>query len=42
MTVAGFVNLDAIPYVDVMISSLTKTFSGTSNVTGGRLVCPIL
>jgi cystathionine gamma-synthase len=37
-TVAGFVNLDAIPYVDVMITSLTKTFSGSSNVTGGRLV----
>lgn len=37
-TVAGFVNLDAIPYVDVMISSLTKTFSGFSNVTGGSLV----
>ncbi|OQE73019.1 hypothetical protein PENNAL_c0091G04427 [Penicillium nalgiovense] len=37
-TVAGFVNLDAIPCVDVMISSLTKTFSGSSNVTGGSLV----
>jgi cystathionine beta-lyase/cystathionine gamma-synthase len=35
-TVAGFVNLDAISYVDIMVSSLTKTFSGTSNVTGGR------
>lgn len=35
---AGFVNLDAIPCVDVMISSLTKTFSGSSNVTGGRSV----
>jgi cystathionine gamma-synthase len=35
-TVAGYVNIDAIPYVDVMMSSLTKTFSGYSNVTGGR------
>ncbi|KAJ5407527.1 hypothetical protein N7465_008811, partial [Penicillium sp. CMV-2018d] len=37
-TVAGYVNIDALPYVDVMISSLTKTFSGSSNVTGGSLV----
>ena len=37
-TVAGFANLDIIPYVDVVISSLTKTFSGTSNVTGGSLI----
>ncbi|GFF45535.1 probable cystathionine gamma-synthase [Aspergillus lentulus] len=37
-TVAGYVNIDAIPYVDVMMSSLTKTFSGYSNVTGGSLV----
>ncbi|THC92703.1 hypothetical protein EYZ11_007810 [Aspergillus tanneri] len=35
-TVAGYANIDAIPYVDVMMSSLTKTFSGFSNVTGGR------
>ncbi|GAB1197104.1 hypothetical protein APSETT444_006390 [Aspergillus pseudonomiae] len=37
-TVAGYVNIDALPYVDVMMSSLTKTFSGASNVTGGGLV----
>ncbi|KAJ6182927.1 hypothetical protein N7485_001569 [Penicillium canescens] len=37
-TVAGYANLDALPYVDVMITSLTKTFSGASNVTGGSLV----
>ncbi|KAF7615853.1 hypothetical protein AFLA_009359 [Aspergillus flavus NRRL3357] len=37
-TVAGYVNIDALPYVDVMMSSLTKTFSGASNVTGGCLV----
>lgn len=40
-TVAGFVNLDALPFVDVMVSSLTKTFSGSSNVTGGRSVYSI-
>ncbi|KAJ5958675.1 uncharacterized protein N7479_005825 [Penicillium vulpinum] len=32
------VSTDAIACVDVMISSLTKTFSGSSNVTGGSLV----
>ncbi|KAB8255173.1 pyridoxal phosphate-dependent transferase [Aspergillus pseudonomiae] len=37
-TVAGYVNIDALPYVDVMMSSLTKTFSGASYVTGGGLV----
>lgn len=35
-TVAGFVNLDLMPYVDVMLTSLTKSFSGASDVTGGR------
>ncbi|KAK5994563.1 putative cystathionine gamma-synthase [Cladobotryum mycophilum] len=37
-TVAGYINIDALSYVDVMMSSLTKTFSGASNVTGGCLV----
>ncbi|KAJ5953741.1 pyridoxal phosphate-dependent transferase [Penicillium viridicatum] len=37
-TVAGYVNIDALPYVDIIISSLTKNFSGSSNVTGGSLV----
>ncbi|KAE8389071.1 pyridoxal phosphate-dependent transferase [Aspergillus alliaceus] len=37
-TVAGYVNIDVLPYVDVIVSSLTKTFSGASNVTGGGLV----
>ena len=35
-TVASPVNVDVLPYVDVIISSLTKSFSGASNVTGGR------
>ena len=35
-TVAGFINLDLMPYVDVMLTSLTKMFSGASDVTGGR------
>ncbi|KAI1663431.1 Cystathionine gamma-synthase [Pyrenophora tritici-repentis] len=37
-TVAGFVNLDLMPYVDVMLTSLTKMFSGASNVTGGSVI----
>ncbi|RDW78706.1 Cys metabolizm PLP-dependent enzyme [Aspergillus mulundensis] len=37
-SVVGYVNLDALPFVDVMVSSLTKTFSGSSNVMGGSLV----
>jgi cystathionine gamma-synthase len=37
-TVAGYVNIDVLPYVDVSVSSLTKTFSGASNVTGGGYV----
>ncbi|KAF4211743.1 hypothetical protein CNMCM8980_001821 [Aspergillus fumigatiaffinis] len=37
-TVAGYVNIDVLPYVDVSVSSLTKTFSGASNVTGGGIV----
>jgi len=37
-TVAGFVNADLLPAADVICSSLTKTFSGIGNVTGGSLV----
>ncbi|KAJ5267580.1 hypothetical protein N7478_010388 [Penicillium angulare] len=37
-TVVGYINIDALPYVDLMMSSLTKAFSGNSNVTGGSLV----
>lgn len=35
-SVVGHRAIDALPYVDVMITSLTKSFSGFSNVTGGR------
>jgi cystathionine gamma-synthase len=37
-TVGTFMNVDILPYVDVAITSLTKIFSGASNVMGGRLV----
>lgn len=35
-TAGNFVNLDILPFVDVVLSSLTKMFSGASDVTGGR------
>ncbi|KAK2483478.1 hypothetical protein H9L39_05270, partial [Fusarium oxysporum f. sp. albedinis] len=37
-TVANFVNVDLLPYVDIITTSLTKMFSGAANVTGGRSV----
>ncbi|KAJ3573468.1 hypothetical protein NP233_g2415 [Leucocoprinus birnbaumii] len=37
-TIGNFVNVDVLPYADVVVSSLTKVFSGASNVMGGSLV----
>ncbi|KAJ1652829.1 Cystathionine gamma-synthase [Dispira simplex] len=37
-TIGNFVNLDTIAYADIVVSSLTKVFSGDSNVMGGSLV----
>lgn len=37
-TIAGFVNVEVLPLADVVVSSLTKVFSGDCNVMGGRLV----
>ncbi|KAF9010233.1 pyridoxal phosphate-dependent transferase [Cyathus striatus] len=37
-TVGNFVNVEVIPYADILVSSLTKVFSGASNVMGGSLV----
>ncbi|KAK7404146.1 hypothetical protein QQX98_010050 [Neonectria punicea] len=37
-TAGNFINLDILPYVDVLLSSLTKIFSGASDVTGGSVV----
>ncbi|EHN01600.1 Str2p [Saccharomyces cerevisiae x Saccharomyces kudriavzevii VIN7] len=37
-TVGGFVNIDVLPYADIICSSLTKIFSGDSNVIAGSLV----
>ncbi|SCU82773.1 LAMI_0C00848g1_1 [Lachancea mirantina] len=37
-TIGGFVNIDVLPYADIVCSSLTKIFSGDSNVMAGSLV----
>lgn len=37
-TVGGFVNVDVLPYADIVCSSLTKIFSGDSNVMAGSIV----
>ena len=34
-TVGGFVNVECLPHADIVMSSLTKVFSGDSNVMGG-------
>lgn len=35
-TIASFCNVDLLPCADIIVSSLTKIFSGDSNVMGGR------
>ncbi|KAH0613779.1 uncharacterized protein H6S33_005665 [Morchella sextelata] len=37
-TVGNFLNVNVLPYADVVVSSLTKVFSGDSNVMGGSSV----
>jgi cystathionine gamma-synthase len=37
-TIGGFVNVDLLKYADILVSSLTKSFSGTGNVMAGSLV----
>lgn len=37
-TVGNFVNVEVLPYADMVVSSLTKVFSGECNVMGGSLV----
>ncbi|KAJ7069881.1 pyridoxal phosphate-dependent transferase [Mycena amicta] len=36
-TVGNFLNVEVFPYADIVVSSLTKVFSGYSNVMGGGL-----
>ncbi|OLL22673.1 putative cystathionine gamma-synthase, partial [Neolecta irregularis DAH-3] len=37
-TIGTFANINVLPYADIIVSSLTKVFSGDSNVMGGSLV----
>ena len=37
-TIGNFMNVHVLPFADVVVSSLTKVFSGDSNVMGGRSV----
>ncbi|KAG6875791.1 hypothetical protein C0992_002303, partial [Termitomyces sp. T32_za158] len=37
-TVGNFVNVEVLPYADIVVSSLSKVFSGVANVMGGSLV----
>lgn len=37
-TLGNFLNVNVLPYADVVVSSLTKIFSGDSNVMGGSAV----
>ncbi|KAF9482287.1 PLP-dependent transferase [Pholiota conissans] len=37
-TIGNFVNVEVLPYADILVSSLTKVFSGASNVMGGSLI----
>lgn len=43
-TVGNLLNISVLPYADMVVSSLTKVFSGDSNVMGGSLIlnpsCP--
>ena len=35
-TVGNCINVDVLPYADIVVCSLTKFFSGVPNVMGGR------
>lgn len=37
-TIGNFVNVEVLPYSDIVVSSLTKVFSGDTNVMGGSFV----
>jgi cystathionine gamma-synthase len=37
-TIGNFLNVHVLPYADIVVSSLTKIFSGDSNVMGGSLI----
>ncbi len=35
-TIGNFINVEVAPFGDIIVSSLTKIFSGDANVMGGR------
>jgi len=37
-SIGNFLNVNVLPYADVIVSSLTKLFSGASNVMGGSAI----
>ncbi|KAI0641371.1 PLP-dependent transferase [Trametes meyenii] len=37
-TLGNFVNVEVLPYADIVVSSLSKVFSGDANVMGGSLI----
>lgn len=37
-TIGNFLNVEVLPYADMVVSSLTKVFSGDANVMGGSMV----
>lgn len=37
-TIGNFLNVHVLPYADILVSSLTKIFSGDSNVMGGAMI----
>lgn len=37
-TVGNFINIDVLPHADIVVSSLTKIFSGDCNVMGGSAI----
>jgi len=41
-TIGTFVNVEVLPLCDIVVSSLTKVFSGDGNVMGGRSVYQLL
>ena len=39
-TIGNFINVETLPFADIVATSLSKIFSGDSNVMGGRHVLP--
>jgi cystathionine gamma-synthase len=35
-TIGNFINVEVVQFADVVVSSLSKIFSGDANVMGGR------